>query len=654
MLQRAGPVEGGTLVVADQGGAASWFFATPTRAGGSEQYAFLDPKPAGTVRIFLVGGSVIEGYPQPRHLASSAFLQAMLEDTWPERKVEVINLGATAIASFPVLGILTEALDYEPDLVVIHTGHNEFFGAYGVASVSRAGNHPWMLRTTRWIQSFALMQGLNQLLHPDRGQLNRTLMETMMGHQHVGPRDDRRQAAARNLHANVSEMLRRCQAAGVPAIVCTQPTNERDLAPVGTDDLNALSAADQQEVARLLTEATSALPTNAAAAEMAMRRLIERAPDHARAHYLLGQALQAQGQSAPALEAFIQARDLDPLPWRVPTLSQDAVLRAAGEHSAPVCDLTARFRAESPEGIIGWELMDDHVHPTLDGQALTAETLLDCLTRLDGPLKVTPEAKARVFSRAEYLQRLGDNLYDRYAAAHAMRIIFAAPFMREHNPDAFERFQLMTARIETQLSDEVRDALEEWQETQPYGGSRCPVTAAVAQLRVKQGAYGEALELFRIALRAVPEYTSWHLEYTYYSLFCTQKLQGSLSEDDWKRAHEAIRQGHFLCERVRSSNEFSERYTGFLHLLCREFAEAIPYLRRCQGKVSGLDRLAVDQALILCYLQTGGFEEALTVAREGAARPGERAAHYQALLDSLPAMIEAARGAQQSNPPTAN
>jgi len=651
MLRRVGPVEGGTLVVADQGGAASWFFATPTRAGGSEQYAFLDPKPAGTVRIFLVGASAIEGYPQPRHLASSAFLQAMLQDAWPERKVEVINLGATAIASFPVCGILTEALEYEPDLVVIHTGHNEFFGAYGVASVSRAGNRPWMLQATRWIQSLALMQGLNQLLHPDREHLNRSLMETMMGRQHIGAHDKRREAAARNLHHNVSEMLRRCQAAGVPALVCTQPTNERDLAPVGTDNLDGLSPAAQHNVKELLAEENATLDTDPAAAEAAARQVIQQAPDHARAHYLLGRALAAQGKAAPALDAFIKARDLDPLPWRIPTSSQDAVLRAAAEHSAPVCDLTARFRAESPQGIIGWELMDDHVHPTLTGQVLTAESILDSLTRFEGALNVSPEARSRVASPAEYRQRLGDNLYDRYATAHAMRIIFDAPFMRENNPGAFERFNMMATEIESQLTQEVRGALLEWQETQPYAGSRCPVTAAVAQLLVKQGRYDEALKLYEIALRAVPEYTSWNLEYTYYSLYCAQKLQGSLTDEDRDRAHEAIRQGEFLCRWVPSAYGFSERYTGFLHLLCREFGGAIPYLEAYQDKPTGLDRLAVDQALILCYLQTGNFEKALGLARAGAGRPGEYAAQYQSLLDSLPGMIEAVRAAPSSNPP---
>ena len=92
MFRKLGPIRGGNLVVAEQGGARSWFFANADRAGTSEQYTFVDPKPTNTVRVLLVGESAIQGYPEPRHLCASAFLQLMLQDAWPDRRVEVINL----------------------------------------------------------------------------------------------------------------------------------------------------------------------------------------------------------------------------------------------------------------------------------------------------------------------------------------------------------------------------------------------------------------------------------------------------------------------------------------------------------------------------------------------------------------------------------
>src|SRR5712671_26728 len=160
IIHPIGATEHGTLVITDPAGAITWFFANRKRPGYNEQYSFYEPKPAGTIRIVLVGESAMKGFPQPRHLAASAFLGEMLKDIWPDRKVEVINLGTTAVASYPVLGILTEALKCEPDLVIVSTGHNEFFGTYGVASSGWAGGKPWMLGLTRFIHSLAFVQAL--------------------------------------------------------------------------------------------------------------------------------------------------------------------------------------------------------------------------------------------------------------------------------------------------------------------------------------------------------------------------------------------------------------------------------------------------------------------------------------------------------------
>lgn len=648
MFRKLGPVPGGNLVIAAQGGAESWFSGYTERAGTSEQYAFVDPKPTNTVRVLLVGESAIQGYPEPRHLAASAFLQLMLQDAWPERRVEVINLGTTAIASFPVLGILTEALNYQPDLVVIYTGHNEFFGTYGVASVGRAGSRPWMLRANRWLHSLALVQGLHSLRPRATSGDNRTLMEEMMGQNYIAENDWRRRAAANLLYENVGEMLRRCAAHSVPAMVCTLPTNERGLAPIGLDKLDDLPEANRQEIDSLLLKVESDERANLGQATAALQRVLQLAPKDARAHYLLGQALTSQARHAEALEQYVAARDLDTMPWRAPSSSLNAVLRAAGEQQAPVCDLVKAFRAASPGQAIGWELMDDHVHPTLRGQALIAETIVERLGKFEGKLRISPAAKARLAGWQAYAQRLGTNIYDQYAVAHNMRLVFSAPFMRRHNEEAYARFNELATSIESQFTPEVREVLHEWQATRPFEGSRCPVTAAVAQLRLKQDNYREALELFETAQRAVPPYSSWYLEYTYYGLLCRQKLSGSLGAAERAQAHNATAQGHFLSTYVSSDTDFTLRFTGLLHLLCGEFSEAIPCLRAVQAQQTGIDRLAVDQALVVCYLQTRQFGQAREVLTSGAATGGVYAEQYRAMLGQLVALEKAGPGETNS------
>ncbi|MFM9180025.1 MAG: hypothetical protein ACKOV8_02045, partial [Phycisphaerales bacterium] len=120
-IREAGELRPGErLCLVEPAATKPYFFANPTRPGYAEETNFVMPKPAGTVRIFLVGESAAKGYPQPRNLAMSSFLRAMLEDAWPGRTVEVINMGTTAVASFPLVSMVEEVVRHDPDLVVLY------------------------------------------------------------------------------------------------------------------------------------------------------------------------------------------------------------------------------------------------------------------------------------------------------------------------------------------------------------------------------------------------------------------------------------------------------------------------------------------------------------------------------------------------------
>jgi tetratricopeptide (TPR) repeat protein len=594
-FHKVGPVPGGTLVVTDQAGANSWFFNSG-EAGDTTQYAFLDPKPTNTFRVFIVGGSAANGWPHPRNLASSAFLQAMLQDAWPKRHVEVINLGTVAVASYPVLCIMTEALKFDPDLIIIDAGNNEFYGAYGVASSSRAGSQPWMLAATRFVHSLAVVQGLEKLLRPKHLDTQHTLMEIMSGQNYIAPDDWRRAAAANNLYHSVSTMVERCQARSVPVLVCTVPTSESNLVPIGPALLDSP------------------------------------ATEQARVHFLQGRTLAAEGKSTAALAEYVKARDLDTMPWRATSMEQAAILRAAHEHGAPVCDLVKAFRQASPDGAIGWELMDDHVHPTVRGQALMAETFVISMTN------VSAEARARIAPWEVYARRLGDNPYDHYVVDVTMRTIFHAPFMCANNPEAFQRFDEAGTQFENSVDPEVGAALHEWVTSLPGPEGRLPLTSVVARVLLKEGKFAEAGELFQDARQSVPEYTSLHMEYTCLVFECKERLQGALTAADRAAVAREIERGQVLLQRDSSESGFTEYYLARLHLLRGEYTEAIPLLNADRRKLSGSDQVAVDQSLIISYLKTGAPDQAIRIAQNGVEREGRYAQLYRNLLTQIEAL----------------
>ena len=224
--------------------------------------------------------------------------------------------------------------------------------------------------------------------------------------------------------------------------------NERDLAPLGESDLSSLSPEDAARSTRALDTAASLVDTAPAAAAAAAELVILRLPSHARAHYVVGRAQYAQKKYAAAIDSFQKAIDLDPMPWRCPSRGNQAIRDAAAEGGAILCDLQAEFRKASPGGCVGWELMDDHVHPTLAGQAFTARAIVRAMTALNGSLAVSSESVVKLPSDAEYVKRLGDNEYDRYGVAHTLRVICDVPFIRKTNPQAFERFDSICREYE--------------------------------------------------------------------------------------------------------------------------------------------------------------------------------------------------------------
>lgn len=629
-LRSAGTLPDGVEVcLVEPAASKPYFYANPTRPGYADQTTFLMPKPADLTRIFLVGESAAKGYPQPRNLAASAFLEKILSTAQPDRSFEIINLGTTAVASFPLVYQVRDALRYSPDLFVLYVGNNEFFGAYGTGSINAAGTLPPVAqRAQRTLRGLATTQALGSLLYK-RADLDRSLMEEMIGRTFIAADSPLRAAAARNLRVNLATILSDIRRAGVPVLVCTTASNEAGLAPLGADDLSGLDEPAKSRHGELLAGAEAHLRAGRAAEAVApLRAASELAPRSARSAFLLGRALAASGNPAGARAAFLQARDLDTMPWRPTSQTERAIRDAASAAGAPLCDLAALFREQSPSGATDWDLLDDHVHLSLDGQARAARAIAAALS---APLRLDPDALARVPPDSELAAGLGANTYDSYRVNHTLRVLFGIPFMRESNPEAYQRFHDAVVEAEARMAPAVLEAARRWQTATPHAGGLRPITGMVARVLIAQGRHREALELYTIARDQVPDHTSWFLEYVYFRLACLERLHGSLDEAARGEAGAAIRQGRFLLARGFSRTGLAERHLGRLHQLLGEWGEAIPLLLAARPRLQAEDRVACDQALVLSYLKTGDKAAALALAEQGERDAGRFTDIYRGL-----------------------
>ncbi len=634
-IRRVGELPSGeTLFIVEPASFKPYFFSNPDRPGYVDQACFVMPKPANTLRIFIVGESAAKGYPQPPNLAMGSFLEEMLSELLPEKKIEVISLAATAVASFPLRYIVNEAVEYDPDLFIFYTGNNEFFGAYGTSSINAAGILPQgILPLVRCAYGSAIVQAVSSLNTKTGADV--TLMEEMIGQAVIEADASERIKAVENLENNLIEMASVVKEKGIPALICATAGNEAGLYPLGEPDWNGLPDNRKIYVSEIIKQAEDILKTDPEDAEYKLKKLLKEVPFHSGVYYLLAKAQFSLGKKKDAAENFRKAVKYDTMPWRPIPEMEKAAKRAAKKTSSIYCNIAEEFRKISSEGAAGSEFLDDHVHLSVRGQAEAARNMLKAIA--GKTIKILPDTSGiySLKSNEYYAEKLGHNIYDDYRVYHTMRVLFGIPFMKKTNPAKFAEFDSLVNNIETMVTPGIREIMHQWQTAVPHAGGLRPLTGMAARIMIREQRLDEARELFRIAETQVPEYTSWELEYVYFTLAINEIKNGTLSDEERNTALKTISKGKFMLANGYSESGMTERYLGRLHQLRGEWIESIPLLLQARPKLSAEDLVACDQALIMGYVKTGQKNAAIKIAEEGIAFGGKFSDIYKNLRQKI-------------------
>jgi len=119
-------------------------YFTKLPATSSINDLFLIEKPDSCYRIFILGGSSAQGFPYQSGVSFGRILNYRLQDAFPDKLIEVVNLAMVATNSYTQADFIDEVLKKKPDAILIYAGHNEYYGALGVGSVENGGNVRWM------------------------------------------------------------------------------------------------------------------------------------------------------------------------------------------------------------------------------------------------------------------------------------------------------------------------------------------------------------------------------------------------------------------------------------------------------------------------------------------------------------------------------
>ncbi|MFC1679551.1 hypothetical protein ACFL2T_05015 [Elusimicrobiota bacterium] len=134
-----------------------WVLPQPKGEDGSQRYVSPD-KPAGTLRVVVLGGSTMVGMGQSSPEKSiPVVLESLLGRAYPQKKIEVVN-GAfyTHTASQEMAALATKLIIFHPDLILVFDGYNEFVRAYHFPDMPPFWSvpHEQMYRTYNRVQSF--------------------------------------------------------------------------------------------------------------------------------------------------------------------------------------------------------------------------------------------------------------------------------------------------------------------------------------------------------------------------------------------------------------------------------------------------------------------------------------------------------------------
>ena len=384
---------------------------------------FLRDKPSGTRRYFVLGGSSVAGFPYHFYNGFPAYLEEALRIHQPGERVEVINVAMTAVNSFTIRDIHRQLLRFDPDGVLIYTGHNEFYGAFGAAVVPGWMRPLPVRRLILQLQNLHMVSMLTAMMNrrtgPDEdvGPEARTLMARMAEDRLVYSDEGRFREGISHFEKNIADVISTFHNNGIPVFISTVVSNEAGRRPLADDPV-----ADD---------------------------FFDKAVTFSRS-----------GQVDSSRHYFRMAKERDPLRFRTPEAINEAIRRAGDGEGVRLVDAQ---RIMTPENIplpFDPGYFTDHLHPDYRGYGLLAEAFWEAVGRYDEGIHQNTEKAdfnhmgflvSQIFSEPDPAGKI--------LVRHTLDILKSDfPFVRDpemHKPQQLHRAQMNRFRNSDNPAEQV-------------------------------------------------------------------------------------------------------------------------------------------------------------------------------------------------------
>ena len=214
-------------------------------------------------------------------------------------------------------------------MIIIYTGHNEYYGALGVGSSVSLGYSRALVNTYIKLIDFKTTQLLQNIISGVYGLFsssnekggeagNETLMSRMIGESLIAYDSDLFNIGIEQFNGNMDDILKMFKEKNIPVILGTLTCNLKDQKPfVSVKDGNQPPAEDV---------------------------------------FVNAKEEYAKGNIENAKRLFLKAKELDALRFRAPNKINESIISLAKKYNYPVVDIDSAFKSKSPDGIVGENL----------------------------------------------------------------------------------------------------------------------------------------------------------------------------------------------------------------------------------------------------------------------------------------------------------
>lgn len=293
--------------------------------------SFSPNKQTNTFRVFLIGEASLSGWPYSEEHSIKNKLDRLFADEIADKKVELISISYAGFNTSQAVDLIPQLFQFNPDLIIIYSGHNEFYGYEGYSAI--AGKSKLFL--IDFVESLFKYSGITNLIRYDNKCDDLEVLLVNNSERQIITSSQKEYIKIKNQFlSNINKIISLC-IENKTQLVLTVLSDNYFLPPLGVQSKKHEISAD-------------IIFNNA---RMALLR---------------------DGNQNSAVKLFKKTKDADALRLRIPEDFMDDLKKIPAQDDIFFADVKTNFACQSPNEIPGNDLFLDYIHPNLEGLNIIA------------------------------------------------------------------------------------------------------------------------------------------------------------------------------------------------------------------------------------------------------------------------------------------